>query len=285
MTLAEVPRPVSSWTEPEEVDVAGTPVAVRRGGEGETVLFLHGHWGTRRWLPVHEQLSSATAVVAPEAPGFGSTPQQPWVRGYEDVVLLYRDLLDTLGIERAHVVGYGMGGWLGADLAVWFPERVASLSLLAPYGLRVPDAPLANIFLMNPAGFGEAYGLDAASEDLVDGIVPGVATPAEGGPEEWAQRYGEMGAAAKLMWQWRYDLALEHRLPRLAARGLRALVVGGTQDKILPSAHLHRWAELLSASVIEVEGGHAFPFTAPDRTAQIITDFIQQSVRQTVKEA
>jgi pimeloyl-ACP methyl ester carboxylesterase len=277
MSLAEVARPARFWTEPEAVDVAGTPVAVRRGGSGETVLFLHGHWGTRRWLPLHERLAASVAVVAPEAPGFGSTPQQPWVRGYEDVVLLYRDLLDTLGLERVHVAGYGLGGWLGADLAVWFPERVASLSLLAPYGVRVPDAPLANIFLMNPAGFDEAYGLSGAAEEFVGDLVPGVATPAEGGPEEWAHRYGELGAAARLMWQWRYDLALEHRLPRLAARGLTSLVVGGTQDKILPSAHLHRWAGLLGSRVVEVEGGHAFPFTAPDRTAEIITQFVKEA--------
>lgn len=280
MSLAEVPRPTAGWTEPEAVDVAGTPVAVRRGGTGEPLLVFHGHFGTRRWMPLHARLAESVAVVAPEAPGFGSTPHQPWVRGYEDVVLLYRDLLDALELERVHLAGYGMGGWLAADLAVWFPERVASLSLLAPYGLRVPDAPLANIFLMNPAGFAEAYGLAGAPPDLVEGVVPGVATPAEGGPEEWAHRYGELGAAARLMWQWRYDLALEHRLPRLAARGLRSLVVGGTQDKILPSAHLHRWAELLGARVAEVEGGHAFPFTAPDATADAVTGFIQQSVKE-----
>lgn len=272
--LAEAPLPVRFWTEPEAIDVAGIPVALRRAGTGAPVLYLHGHFATRRWLPLHEHLAQRTAVLAPEAPGFGSTPQQPWVTGYDDVVQLYRDLLDTLGMDRVHVVGYGMGGWLGADLAVWFPERVASLALLAPYGLRVPDAPLANVFLMNPSQFPQAYGLAGAPDELAEGVVPGVATPAEGGPQEWAQRYGEMGAAARLMWQWRYDLKLEVRLPRLAARGVPSLVVGGTHDAILPTAHLHRWAELLGARVADVDGGHAFPITAPERTASLVADFV-----------
>jgi pimeloyl-ACP methyl ester carboxylesterase len=280
VSLVDVPRPSRFWTEPQAVAAAGTPVAVRRGGSGEPLVVLHGHFGTRRWLPLYERLAATLDVVAPEAPGFGSTPAQPWVRSYEDVVLLYRDLLDALDLPRVHVAGYGMGGWLAADLAVWFPERIASLTVLAPYGLRVVDAPMANVFLMNPARFGEAYGLAGAPAELVEGLVPGVATPAEGGPEEWAHRYGELGSAARLMWQWRYDLALEHRLPRLAARGVPALVVGGTQDKILPSAHLHRWAGLLGCGVVEVEGGHAFPFTAPDRTADVVTTRVRQLVTE-----
>jgi pimeloyl-ACP methyl ester carboxylesterase len=274
MSLREVPRPAADWTSPLGTEVAGTTIGLRRGGVGQPVLVLHGHYGTRRWLPWYARLAEEVEVIAPEAPGFGSSPQQPWVRGLDDVVLVYRDLLDALGLERVHLVGYGLGGWLAADLAVWFPERVRSLALLAPYGLRVADAPLANVFLMNPAHFSDAYGLPGDAPDLVAGIVPGVATPVEGGPEEWAHRYGEMGAAARLMWQRRYDLALEVRLPRLARRGLPGLVVGGSQDKILPSAHLHRWAELLSASVVEIDGGHAFPFTAPDRTAEVVRAFV-----------
>jgi len=264
----EVPLP-AGHTAVRQVAVDGTTVGLRRAGSGAPVLFLHGHWATRRWLPFHEQLAAGADVLAPEHPGFGETLSPAWIGDRSDVVLLYRDLLDALVLPRVHLVGYGLGGWLAADLAVWFPERVASLSLLAPYGLRVEGHPLANIFLMNPATFPTAYGLPAGSE-----LVPGVGTPDQGGPQEWAQRYGEMGAAARLMWQRRYDLALETRLPRLAARGLPALVVGGEDDQVLPPPHLARWSELLDASTVLVPGGHAFPYTSPQETAAAVSTFV-----------
>ena len=58
--------------------------------------------------------------------------------------------------------------------------------------------PAAIAFTWDVYLFGAQADADPA---LVDGLVPGVATPAEGGLPEWAHRYGEMGAAARLMWQ------------------------------------------------------------------------------------
>lgn len=272
MTVPAVPRPASGYREPQQIQVDGADIALRREGTGEPVLYLHGHFATRQWLPLHQRLAQSVDLVAPELPGFGESELPAWVGGREDVVLLYRDLLDVLELPAVHLVGYGLGGWLAADFAVWFPDRVRSLALLAPYGLRVPDQPIANIFLMNPAEFPTAYGLSADSEH-----VPGVGTPDQGGSEEWAHRYGEMGAAARLMWQRRYDVALDHRLPRLAARRLPALVVGAENDKIVPAPHLGRWAELLDARNVLLPGGHAFPLTEPELTASAVTDLIRET--------
>ncbi len=83
-----------------------------------------------------------------------------------------------------------------------------------------------------------------------------------------------MGAAARLIWDFRYDLKLEHRLPRL---GVPALVVAGGDDRIVPAEHPARWAELLGADVATVPGGHAFPVQRPDETAALITSFVSGS--------
>lgn len=267
----------TSGPEPTTVTVAGTDVLVRRAGDGPPLLLLHGHWATRSWLPLHAALAERADVVAPTLPGFDDGDEPPaWITGREDVVLLLRDLLDGLRLDRVHLVGYGLGGWLAADLATWFPTRLASLSLLAPFGLRVPDEPIEDVFLMNPERFSEAYGLP---EDVMADpeLVPGVGTPVHGGPEAWARRYGVMGSAARLMWQRRYDLKLEHRLPRVAATGLASLVVSGADDRVVPSGHPARWAELLGARTATVPGGHAFPLTAPDQTAAAVLDLVQET--------
>ncbi|WP_336213194.1 alpha/beta fold hydrolase [Nonomuraea sp. LPB2021202275-12-8] len=245
-----------------------TGLACRREGTGAPVLFLHGHWLARDWTPLHEALARRFDLIAPAAPGFGDSPRPAWVTGRDDVVLAFRDLLDALGVERAHLVGYGLGGWLAADFAIWSPDQVASLSVLAPFGLRVPDHPIADVFIMNPAVYDDAY----FNGEPVDGAVPGPGTPAQGGAEAYAARYGDMGMAAALMWDFRYDLKLERRLPRL---GVPALVLEAEQDRIVPVEHTARWADLLDAKRTAVPGGHAFPLTSPGQTAAHITAFIQ----------
>lgn len=238
------------------------------------MVFLHGHWLTRRWTPFHQALAESVDLLAPELPGFGETPLPPEVTGRGDVLLLVRDLLDRLDLDQVHLAGYGLGGWIAADLAVWFPTRVRSLSLLAPFGLRVPGHPLVDVFVLNPATYADMYfeGDDADHTDL----VPGAGTPDQGGAEEFAHRYGEMGAAARLMWQRRYDTKLDARLPRL---DVPALVVGAPGDRIVPTAHIDRWTALLRARQLRLDGGgHAFPVQRPEAAARAVGDFVQEVV-------
>lgn len=271
-----IPRPPRYWTEPDRLAVDDVELALRRHGSGPPVLYLHGHWLTRRWLPFHARLAESVDLIAPEHPGFGDTAAPPWLRGRPDLVLFYRRALDALELPRVHVVGYGLGGWLAADLAVWCPDRVASLSVIAPFGLRVPGEPVADVFLLDPATYDEVYfgGAPGGGGDHSD-LVPGVGTPAQGGVEEWAQRYHELGTAASLIWGRRYDLALEHRLPRL---GVPALVVDAEQDRVVPPAHAQRWAELLGARRVRVPGaGHALVVQEPDRTATAVAQFVTEA--------
>lgn len=253
-------------TEPQLLDVGGTTLACRRDGQGEPLLYLHGHWLTRCWSPLHSALAGSFDVIAPDAPGFGDSPCPPWVTGRDDVVLLYRDLLDELGLDRVHLAGHGLGAWLAADFAVWNPGRAASLTLIAPFGLRVPGEPVTDVFILSPQAYADAY----FSGEPVEGVTPGPGTPADGGPAAFAARYGDMGAAARLIWEFRYDLKLEHRLGRLR---VPALVIEASDDRIVPAAHPARWAELLGAARVTVPGGHAVIVQRPGQVAEQIAAF------------
>lgn len=280
-TRVEEPYRPRWHTEPDRLDVDGVPVALRRDGTGEPVLYLHGHWLTRAWTPFHRALAEQVDLIAPEAPGFGDTPCPPWITGRDDVVLLYRSLLDRLGLDRVHLAGHGLGGWLAADLAVWLPERVAGLTLLAPFGLRVPGEPVEDVFLLDPARYADTY-YDGDDKALAD-AVPGPGTPAHGGDEAFAQRYGDMGAAARLVWDFRYDLKLEHRLPRL---GLPALVVAAENDRVVPAAHTAAWARLLSAGTRVLPAtGHGFPVQKPEETARAVADFVRSTASEEAAHA
>ena len=136
----------------EFLELAGGRVHLLRGGAGEPVLFLHAAGGAGAWLPFHAQLAGAGfEVIAPDHPGFGQSDDFPEVEAIDDLVYHYLDVLDGLGLDRPHVVGASFGGWIAAEVAVHSPHLIGSLTLLSAAGLRLPDHPVADVFLMPPA--------------------------------------------------------------------------------------------------------------------------------------
>lgn len=106
-------------------------------GQGEPLVLLHGFpqhgWMWRRVVP---PLARRWRVIVPDQRGMGGTSIT--ATGY-DKATLARDLqalLQHLGVERAHVVGYDLGGGTAYAFASLFPEAVASLAVIeyAPPG-------------------------------------------------------------------------------------------------------------------------------------------------------
>ena len=265
----EAVREWAHWTEPEWVEVDGLKTAYRREGGGEPLVFLHGAGLTRAWLPLYDQLSHTFDVIVPEHPGFGDTKMPAWLRGMDDLVLHYDGLLRELGVEAAHLVGHSLGGWAAAYLAIFYPERFRSLTLIAPVGLRMPEAPVADPFRMSP---------EMAMEMLLSG-----ASPEKYGPyfergdeiESTIHAYSESITFARLMWNPRYDVKLDHRLQRIK---IPTQIVWAEDDRLIPAAHGARWAELIDgAQLTTVEGtpdeptGHMVIIQQPERLAAVIT--------------
>ena len=99
------------------VDVSGVATLVRRAGRGRPLLFLHGAFFPTRWLPLYDRLAEYADVIAPVHPGYAEGDPPDWVRGFDDLVLHYHDLLNALGVDTVDVVGYDLGGWLAAQFA------------------------------------------------------------------------------------------------------------------------------------------------------------------------
>lgn len=103
------------------------------GHPAAPVLLLHGFMGSRHGWPeaVVASLSQDAPVIAPDLPGHGESDSPPLPERYaiERVVADLIVLLDRLDVERAHVVGYSMGGRLGLALALAHPDRVERIVL------------------------------------------------------------------------------------------------------------------------------------------------------------
>ena len=257
--------------EARTIDVDGVPVAVRRRGRGRPLLFLHGAGFTGRWLRFHEALAQGADVIAPEHPGFGATPAQEWVQDFDDLVLHYDALRRTLDVGAPFdLVGYSLGGWIAARYATWFPERLRSLVLIVPAGLRVPGkSPAADLFLMSPEQlvttlFEDPTNIGEVFVDLtnVDAAV---------------HAFEEASATAALVWERRADPKLERRLRRVTCP---TLVLGAQNDRLIPNEACDRFVSLLPNAVLRrIPGtGHAIIVEQPEAAAGAIREF-QEGIR------
>jgi len=277
--MAEQTETKAAWsphyTEPQVVDVRGLPVAYRRKGTGPPTVFLHGAGTTRLWLPFYERMSEWFDFVAPEHPGFGDTPAPDWLEGFDDLVLHYRDLFDVLGLDRIHLIGFSLGGWIAADLAIFYPERLKTLTLITPAGLRVPDAPMVDLMRMPPEQIPDLL-YNGRTRDYLDFL------PDPHDLDAALRGYAEASTFARLAWNPRHDRKLDRRLERVTCP---SLVVLPDEDRMIPLAHGRRWAELLpNARVVQVRGeerptGHGLIVQEPERAAEVIRGFIQEADR------
>jgi len=109
---------------------------VERAGHGFPVLLLHG-WGASSQLfrAVMSALSAEHDVIALDFPGFGATPPppEPWSVG--DYAAWLRDVMDSLGVRQADVIGHSFGGKVAIKLAAAWPDRVRRLVLTDSAGI------------------------------------------------------------------------------------------------------------------------------------------------------
>jgi pyruvate dehydrogenase E2 component (dihydrolipoamide acetyltransferase) len=126
---------------PTLVDVDGLSLQVQDMGQGNglPVLLIHGFGGDlTNWLLNQDVLAAQRRVVAFDLPGHGGSTKEVGDGTPTTLAAITARLLETLGIERAHVVGHSLGGAIALELARAHPDKVASLGLIAPAGLG-PD--------------------------------------------------------------------------------------------------------------------------------------------------
>lgn len=166
-----------------------------RTGSGPALLLVHGigSWG-RCWDPVVPLLAPHRHVITVDLPGFGRTPMRP----REDMTPggMARTLagfLTGIGVERPHVAGNSLGGWIGLELARM--GVVASVTGLSPAGLwRTPTRAMRmQIRALHevPVALGER------GVDLVTAIPPlRIAMTANVFGRAWRLSRAEMAAQA-----------------------------------------------------------------------------------------
>jgi pimeloyl-ACP methyl ester carboxylesterase len=115
----------------------GRRIAWRAVGDGPPLLLLNGYGGAGAdWDPAFLGLLAAEhRVICPDNIGLGGSilAAGDAVGGVEGMSSDALGLLDALGIERAALAGWSMGGFVVQSLARAAPERVTSLALISTH--------------------------------------------------------------------------------------------------------------------------------------------------------
>jgi pimeloyl-ACP methyl ester carboxylesterase len=244
----------------------GRSTRMLQQGSGRDVVWLHDSMGNR-WTPGHEALSRHAQVIAPSLPGFDDSTTLDGIDGPEDVVFWLLDFIDTLSPSRPVLLGCGLGGWMAAELAVRYPERVSGLVLVNAYGLQIEGALPEDEFALMPAMRRPL--LFAAP----DGPLAGEWLPDVEMPDHLEPALHARVAAARLCWQFPYSPKLRSRLARAQ---VPALVLWGQRDRLVPLAHAHAYvAGLPRARLSLLPASAHFPYLEePERFAQEVSGFL-----------
>jgi pimeloyl-ACP methyl ester carboxylesterase len=123
-------------------------IAYDRVGRGPALVMLHPLGADRHvWAPIVARLEHERELVTVDLPGFGeSAPLEGELPTPQALAGAVARLLDSLELERPHVVGNSLGGWVALELGLRGATR--STSAIAPAGLwpepLVPKPSLAH---------------------------------------------------------------------------------------------------------------------------------------------
>jgi pimeloyl-ACP methyl ester carboxylesterase len=136
-----------SGGQPETIDLLGRPTVLMHAGEGPPFVYLHSTLGEAfQWLPFYQSWAREFRVLVPTHPGFGQSGGFDRVDTIEDMAFHYVELFDALGLGEINLGGVSLGGWIAAEFAVRWPERVRRLWIADAPGLWVEDQPLPDLF-------------------------------------------------------------------------------------------------------------------------------------------
>jgi pimeloyl-ACP methyl ester carboxylesterase len=262
---------VSVTVETVAVRHCGFEAKVKVAGSGEPVVYLHPAGGPA-WDPFLDALAEHHTVYAPDHPGTGDTAREAIHRvpGLWDLVLIYDELLDALGLDRVPLVGASFGGMVACEIAAHRRSAISALVLLDPIGLWRDDAPvaqymtmtaeeLASILFHDPQGAAAQAALALPSDDSERAVA-------------LADLVWAMGATGKFVWPIP-DKGLARRLHRVSAP---TLIVWGEEDRLVSPVYAQEFADRLGDARVELvpAAGHLPALERLELVAPLVLDFL-----------
>jgi 3-oxoadipate enol-lactonase len=234
-------------------------------GEGPLVLFLHGIGGNRgNWRQQLEFFSKNYTAAAMDARGYGDSDDYDGPLQFDDFTRDVLRVVDFFDTDKAHVVGLSMGSRIARNVALRYPGRLHTLTL-------VSTTP----------------GFDALSADEVRRFV----TERKTSTPETVRRllgsharpgaFDELTGSLSLLHEESYQKTLEASVAQdrgalLEKIRVPTLLIAGDEDRVYPPALARDVARRIpGAELVMVEGaGHLVNLEQPERFNKIVLDFL-----------
>lgn len=270
------------------VSVHGHEVSMVTEGEGPVVLLIHGMAGSAAtWNEVIPVLSRFYTVIAPDLPGHGRSAKPRGDYSLGALASFLRDLMATLGHERATVVGQSLGGGVAMQFSYQYPQRCERLVLVGAGGLGQEVMPILRVLaapgvdLVLPVAFlpilrdaGNAVGRALRAVGL---------RPSPQMNEIWRSYSSLVEPETRNAFVHTLRSVIDTKGQRVSARDklylaarMPTLLVWGDHDPIIPVSHAYETHEEIPGSRLEIfEGVGHFPHVEePQRFADVLIDFI-----------
>jgi pimeloyl-ACP methyl ester carboxylesterase len=235
-----------SWTRDD--NEANTPVLLMHGAPGMGTDFAR----IGGLLTVNNR-----AVYSPDLIGFAQSDMGDDV-SYRVQARHMFSFLDSMGVERVHLVGWSNGGGVGLRMADLYPERVASLTMLASVGAQETEGSGSYFFEHVKYGVGFAW----------IGYLP-----------ELIPHFGVMGTRdLRIGWLWSFwdsdQRALTEIMPTIETP---VMILHGRDDPLVAAwgAELHH--EMMpSSKLVMLDASHFLPFMQAQETAGYLNAFFER---------
>jgi 3-oxoadipate enol-lactonase len=230
-------------------------------GRGDPIVFLHAFpLDGSMWDAERAELAKSHRVIVPDLRGFGRSGQAPPPASLDEHADDVARMLDSLGVERATVVGLSMGGYIALALARRHPQRLSRLILAdtrsqpdSAEGRRARDENMALV---------DREGVAALVERLLPKLLSANAPPAV---VAQIRALGGRQTAAGLKSALAAMRDRPDATPFLASIAAPTTVIVGELDAISPPAEARAMAAALPAGqLVVIDGaGHLANLESP----------------------
>ncbi len=262
------------------IEVDGKGWSYQEGGAERTtenvVVMIHGFTANKdNWNRLGKQLKDDMYMVVPDLPGFGnSDPAAIPDYTIEAQAERLKAFVDEIGLQRFHLMGNSMGGYIAAVFSAKYPDRVISQSLLAPGGVASATPSKAFEEIVD----GRRNQLISGSREEFEGLLDLAFENRPYIPGPVIDHLAKRHMANSTLYEGMFD-DLRYRSPPLEGvmLGTRTptLIIWGEEDQILhPDGALVLLTVVPAATLLTYKGiGHVPMLEAPEQVADDFLSF------------
>jgi pimeloyl-ACP methyl ester carboxylesterase len=261
-------------------------------GDGPPLLLVHGHSGCwQNWLENIPHLAARYRVVAPDLPGFGQSEMPAERISIENYGRFLGQLCDLLDLESAPIVGNSMGGFVGAEACIQYPDRASALVLVSAAGLSTKYLGLSSEFYRRTSvrAFARTFNAYAAVPEarvatlvgrprLRRAVLQAVVRYPERLPAPLCAEL--MRGSGRPAAPYATDAIMEYDFrDRVGEIACPTLIVWGEDDRIVPveAADAYERAIPRSRKIVFPDTGHVLMLERPAAFNAVLDEFLASS--------